>query len=39
MVNWIWIPIAMLFGAVFAILVIALCAANEEPRKRKWWDE
>lgn len=32
--------ISFLVGAVFAFLVIALCAANEEPRKRKkWYDE
>jgi len=29
LVEWIWIPVAMLAGMIVAIMIIGLCAAND----------
>lgn len=30
MVAWYWIPIALLIGALFGVLLMALCIAKED---------
>lgn len=39
MVHWLWIPAALMIGAAFGILMVALCESGREEEKKKWWEE
>ena len=36
---WWWIIVAFVLGAVFGAILMAVCAANNAPIGKKWWEE
>lgn len=42
MIAWWWIPIVFIVGALFGVVVMAVCAADNANRNadgKRWWEE
>ena len=39
MLPWIWVPIALMGGIIFGVVVTVVLALYNAPESKRWWEE